>query len=95
WSRDYFHFVARVYRARYDLLTTEYGPDFHEHQRNTMLYEIRTLAALPIYPNIMPCPGILAIVRDPGGCVRTFHMDVKPGNILIDDTDGIRLIDWE
>ncbi|PNH45140.1 hypothetical protein VD0004_g2639 [Verticillium dahliae] len=26
---------------------------------------------------------------------KTFHMDIKPGNILIDDTDGIRLIDWE
>ncbi|CRK16442.1 hypothetical protein BN1708_011780 [Verticillium longisporum] len=73
----------------------QHGPDFHEHQRNTMLHEIRTLAALPIHPNIMPCPDTLAIVRDPGGCARTFHMDVKPGNILIDDTDGIRLIDWE
>ncbi|KAG7100549.1 hypothetical protein HYQ44_019901 [Verticillium longisporum] len=48
----------------------QHGPDFHEHQRNTMLHEIRTLAALPIHPNIMPCPDTLAIVRDPGGCAR-------------------------
>ncbi|KAG7100801.1 Zinc finger BED domain-containing protein RICESLEEPER 1 like [Verticillium longisporum] len=40
----------------------QHGPDFHEHQRNTMLHEIRTLAALPIHPNIMPCPDTLAIV---------------------------------
>ncbi|KAM0328665.1 hypothetical protein ACHAQA_005077 [Verticillium albo-atrum] len=122
-----------------------HGPFFHEHQQDTMLHEIRTLAALPIHPNIMPCPETLVIVRDPDGGARvcgfiqpvmeretlddqitnagdnriplprkarwcyqmaravlhthriakTYHMDVKPGNILIDDTDGIRLIDWE
>ncbi|KAG7112932.1 hypothetical protein HYQ45_017057 [Verticillium longisporum] len=118
---------------------------FYEHQRDTMLHEIQTLAALPLHPNIMPCPETLVTVLDPDGgervcgflqpvmeretlddqitnagdvripllrkakwcfqmaravlhthrIARTYHMDVKPGNILIDQEDGIRLIDWE
>ncbi|KAM0280482.1 hypothetical protein ACHAQH_004061 [Verticillium albo-atrum] len=123
----------------------KHGSLFHEHQQETMLHEIRTLAALPLHPNIMPCPETLVIVRDPNGgervcgflqpvleretlddqitnagdtripllrkarwcfqmaravlhthrIAKTYHMDVKPGNILIDQDDGIRLIDWE
>lgn len=122
-----------------------HGPNFHEHQKRTMLHEIRTLAFLPPHPNIMPCPTQLVVVHGADGIPRvcgflqpvmtratlddqitragdrriplarkarwcrdmasavlhthrvagTYHMDVKPGNMLIDDADGIRLIDWE
>ncbi|KAL2760409.1 hypothetical protein ACRALDRAFT_1059775 [Sodiomyces alcalophilus JCM 7366] len=123
----------------------QHGPGFHEHQKRTMLHEIRTLASLPPHPNIMPCPTRLVVVHGADGIPRVcgflqpvmrratlddqitkagdrriplarkarwcrdmaaavlhthrvagaYHMDLKPGNMLVDDTDGIRLIDWE
>ncbi|KAH7368758.1 kinase-like domain-containing protein [Plectosphaerella cucumerina] len=125
----------------------DHGPDFHAHQRDTMLHEICALAAMPPHRNIMPCPQILVVVDDEAGRERicgflqpvmrtgtlddqvikanktdlriplaqqarwchgmaagllhthrvggTYHMDVKPGNTLIDDDDETRLIDWE
>ncbi|KAJ8127959.1 hypothetical protein O1611_g5676 [Lasiodiplodia mahajangana] len=29
------------------------------------------------------------------GVMHTFHMDIKPGNFLVDDDKSLRLIDWE
>ncbi|KAI0112047.1 kinase-like domain-containing protein [Nemania sp. FL0031] len=29
------------------------------------------------------------------GVMHTFHMDIKPGNFLVDDDENLRLIDWE
>lgn len=124
-----------------------HGPDFHAHQRDTMLHEISALAAIPVHRNVMPCPQTLVVVEDEDGRERicgflqpvmrtgtlddqvikankagariplaqqarwchgmaagllhthrvggTYHMDVKPGNTVIDDDDEIRLIDWE
>jgi thiamine kinase-like enzyme len=27
--------------------------------------------------------------------MRTFHMDIKPGNLIVDDEENLLLIDWE
>jgi aminoglycoside phosphotransferase (APT) family kinase protein len=27
--------------------------------------------------------------------MHTFHMDIKPGNFIVDDEESLRLIDWE
>ncbi|KAK1998834.1 phosphotransferase enzyme family protein [Colletotrichum falcatum] len=41
------------------------------------------------------CHQMALAIRHTHRVAGTFHMDLKPGNILVDDKDDLRLIDWE
>ncbi|KAK2010951.1 phosphotransferase enzyme family protein [Colletotrichum eremochloae] len=41
------------------------------------------------------CHQMALAIRHTHRVAGTFHMDLKPGNILVDDDDNLRLIDWE
>ncbi|KAK2044861.1 kinase-like protein [Colletotrichum somersetense] len=41
------------------------------------------------------CYQMALAIRHTHRVAGTYHMDLKPGNILVDDHDDLRLIDWE
>ncbi|TDZ38250.1 hypothetical protein C8035_v006782 [Colletotrichum spinosum] len=41
------------------------------------------------------CYQMALAIRHTHRVAKTYHMDFKPGNMLVDDNENIRLIDWE
>ncbi|KAH7176305.1 ankyrin repeat-containing domain protein [Dactylonectria macrodidyma] len=69
----------------------EDGDETIRHLIQCWRYSDTVLQTIPPRPNIMPPPVATAII-----CVaRKYHMDIKPGNFIIDKNDHMVLDDWE
>ncbi|OLN86941.1 Serine/threonine-protein kinase Nek6 [Colletotrichum chlorophyti] len=50
---------------------------------------------LPLQLKAKWCYQMASAVQHTHQAAKSYHMDLKPGNILVDDEDNLRLIDWE
>ncbi|GJC90616.1 putative serine/threonine-protein kinase DDB_G0286481 [Colletotrichum liriopes] len=50
---------------------------------------------LPLELKAKWCYQMALAIQHTHQVANTFHMDLKPGNILVDNEDNLRLIDWE
>lgn len=50
---------------------------------------------IPLLTKAMWCLGIAEGILHTHRVAKTFHMDMKPANVLIEDDDTVRIIDWQ